>query len=261
MNNQSINEVLNRDLDSCFFSIYFLSGKLFYDMGNDYIKERTFYNIFYCNIKGERRYINTIFEDEFTKGSDWYNLFSLWKKKGCEVILHAIIPENKKLKEALSLAFPEVKTFLSCYETLRKIRTYFSTNFSCKVLMQIKNIYLAKDINDFNFQKEEFLNDASDYPFISDLTECDFKYAKKYIEIPLELRRHIFSFYFMREQIKSINKYANSKPSFSTIKEFQELLIPIIQSIELRMYCPKKEWNTVLSIVYKEQKELIYKYL
>lgn len=255
MNNQTINEILNRDLDSCFFSIYFLPGKIFSNKGNDYIKERRFYNIFYCNIKGSRRYINTIFEDDYTKTSDWYNLFSLWKKKGCEVILYAVIPNNSKLKEALSLAFPDIKVFLSCYETINKIANYFSLDYSTSLLIKIKNIYIAKDINDFNIQKQNFLESINGYSFIADLVENDFNTIKNYLDIPFLLRKHVYSFYFMRDYIKKFSGLAHSKPNFSSILEFQELIVPIIQLSEKKMYCSKKEWNDILNIVYNNRKE------
>ena len=261
MNNQTINEIRNRDLDPCLFSIYFIPCNIYINKGNDYIKEQQIYSIVACNIHGKRKYITSIFADEYEKTSDWYDLFALWKKKGLSTILFAVIPDNTYLAKALSLSFPEIKCFLSCFNTINKVKKYFSVRYSFAFIERIKNIIIAKDINEFNLKKQEFLNENIQYPFIFDLIEEDLKIASKYLDIPYILRKHIYSFYFGRDFIRKLNSISHFTPYPSSLDEFEEHLIYAIQAIELRMYCGKDEWNQIISIVYKDKKDLLIKYL
>lgn len=261
MNNQTINEINNRDLDSCFFSIYFVPCSIYSNKGNDYIKQQTIYSVVACNIHGIRRYITSIFADDYQKTSDWYSLFSLWKKRGISTIFFAVIPENKQLENALVLAFPEIKCFLSCFNTINKVISYFSVNYSCSFFNKIKNIIIAKDINEFNLKKQEFLEESENFPFIYDLIENDLKIAAEYMQIPYDLRKHIYSFYFIRDYIRKLSCISHSKPYFTSISEFEELLLSTIKTFEFRMYCGKNEWNKIINIIYSDKKDLLIRYL
>ena len=81
MNNQTLNEIIKRDLDACYFSITMIKSSIYFSFGNDYITKRNVITFVGCNINGVRKYISSVFEDEFNKTSAWYDLFLLWKKK------------------------------------------------------------------------------------------------------------------------------------------------------------------------------------
>ncbi|MGM9848612.1 MAG: transposase [Bacilli bacterium] len=261
MNNLTINEIMKRDLEKCYFSISFYPSIIYYNEGQDYIKERKVYTIIGCNIYGVRKYITSIFASDFSKGSDWYNLFSLWKKKGIETIFFAIIPNNKCIKETLKLAFPNIKTYTSYFETINKIDKFFSCSYSNDLLQKFKNIYLANDINDFEFKKQFFIDETIDKPFVFDLIANDFNIITDYIKIPISLRKHLFSFYFAREITKKLNILSHSTSYFNSLLEYIELLLPTIQTMEVRMYSSKSEWNSVITCIYNENKDLLISYL
>ena len=111
MNNQTINEINKRDLDKVFFSLTILPKDVFFNFGDDYIKKRTIYTITGCNINGVRKYITSIFEDEYSKTSDWYNLFLSFKNRGLEHIFFVSMANNKNIKSAIDLAFKIVSFF------------------------------------------------------------------------------------------------------------------------------------------------------
>ena len=82
MNNQTIDVIEKRDIDRIFFSITIISQQIFFNDGNGYIYKRNIDILIGCNINGVRKYITSVFDDEFTKTSDWYNLFLNFKSKG-----------------------------------------------------------------------------------------------------------------------------------------------------------------------------------
>ena len=74
MNNQTLNEINKRDLDKCYFSLSFSYSTIYFNDGNDYIYQRKVYTLIGCNIFGVRKYITSIFEDDFEKAVN-VNLF------------------------------------------------------------------------------------------------------------------------------------------------------------------------------------------
>ena len=56
---------------------------------------------------------------------------------------------------------------------------------------------------------------------------------------------------------KTLNVISHSKPYFYNIIEFEEQLIPTIKSFELKMYSSKKEWNSIISYLYQDHKDLL----
>ena len=99
MNNQTIDVIEKRDIDRIFFSITIISQQIFFNDGNGYIYKRNIDILIGCNINGVRKYITSVFDDEFTKTSDWYNLFLNFKSKGLKNAFF-IITDNDNIVKA-----------------------------------------------------------------------------------------------------------------------------------------------------------------
>lgn len=261
MNNQTLNEINKRDLDNCYFSISFSSSTIFFNDSKDYIYKRKVYTIIGCNVFGVRKYITSIFADQFEKTSNWYDFFLLLKKRGLTNIFFAVIPDNKYLKDAIKLAFPETYCFLSCFEIIDKIYKYFTQSYSSGFLEAIKDIFISEDINKFNLKVNDFYETYGTFPFIIDISKKYFDIAKSYFFLDFNLRKHIYSFYFNRDLCKKLTVFSHSKPYFFNINEFEQCLLPLIKTFETRMYTSKNEWNVIINLLYNYNKDLIMKYL
>ncbi len=257
MNNQTINEINKRDLDKVFFSFSILSQDVFFNFGNDYIKKRTIHTIIGCNINGVRKYITSIFDDEYTKTSDWYNLLLALKKRGLEHIFYVSMPNNQFIKNAFDLAFSNISYFYSCFSIINKLSHYMPCSYSNNILNHLKLIYLSNDINEFNVRKNELFLLYETSPFIVDILNKELNSYSSFLEYPLFIRKHIISFYFIRELTKTLNIASHSQSYFHNIIEFEEKLIPTIKSFELKMYSSKSEWNNIISYLYQDYKELL----
>ena len=260
MNNQTLNEIIKRDLDACYFSITIIKSSIYFSFGNDYITKRNVITFVGCNINGVRKYISSVFEDEFNKTSAWYDLFLLWKKKNLNDIFYFVITDNKYIKDAINLAFPDCTCLKSCFNSIDKISNFFSNSYINDSTAKLAKIYNSCDINQFNLNVSNFFEEVINLPFIKDIVKEDFKDFSSYFNMDFTLRKNIFSFYFFRDFRKSLIKLAN-KTEFSSINDFQILLINDIQRFEKRRYCPINEWNQILSILYRDRKDLISKYL
>lgn len=257
MNNQTINEINKRDLDKVLFSLTILSQDVFFNYGNDYIKKRTINVIIGCNINGVRKYITSVFADEYSKTSDWYNLLLSLKKRGLDHIFYVNMPNNKSIKSAIDLIFSNVSYFYSCFNIINKLSHYLPCSYSNNILNYLKKIYLSKDFDEFNLRKNELFILYDTSPFVIDILNKELDSFSSFLNYPLFLRKHIISFYFIREFLKSLSSASHSCPYFFNLDEFTQKLIPTIKSFELKMYCGKNEWNSILSYLYKNHKELL----
>lgn len=261
MNNQTLNEINKRDLDKCYFSISFYHSTIYFNDGNDYVYKRKVYTLIGCNVFGVRKYITSIFEDEYPQASDWYDLFQTLKSRGLETVFFSIIPNNNYLKKALKLSFPEVTFFITYLDIIEKLFRFFSQRYSSKLLSIIKSLYVADDINDFELKINEFYNDPNIQPFVKEISKEHLLNISHTFDYNFILRKNIYSFYFGREFYKKLSKISHSKPYFFDLNTFLEDLLPTIKSIETRMYCSKSEWNQVINSLYELNKDLIIKYL
>jgi len=259
MNNQTLNEINKRDLDKCYFSLSFSYSTIYFNDGNDYIYQRKVYTLIGCNIFGVRKYITSIFEDDFEKASDWYNFFQTLKSRGLESVIFSVLPNVDFIRKAIKLSFPETTIFTSCFDIVDRLFKFFSYSYSTNIYESIKHIFLAKDTNEFKLNVNDFYTDFQVQPFIIEIVSNHFKRIS--FDIDYILRKHIYSFYFNRDLYKRLAVISHSKPYFFDISSFEEELIPNIKSMESKMYCPKCEWNSVINLIYNLNKDLIMRYL
>lgn len=257
MNNQTINEIYNRDLDKVFFSFSILSQDVFFNYGNEYIKKRTIYTIVGCNINGVRRYITSVFADEYTKTSDWYNLLLSLKNRGLQHVFFVCTADNKIIKNAFDLVFKNVSYFYHCFNIVNKLSHYTVCSYSNNILSYLKKLYLSNSVDEFNIRKNDLFLIYQKTPFIVDIINKEIDSFYPFLDYPLFIRKHVISFYFIRELTKSLNTISHSQTYFYNIIEFEQKLIPIIKTFESKMYCGKNEWNSIISYLYIDYKDLL----
>lgn len=256
MNNQNINAIKNRDIDNILFSINIISHQIIFNDGNDYTYFRTVDFIIGTNINGVRKYITAVFDDEYTKVSDWYNLFIKFKSKGLSNAFF-IISDKNIIFDAFKLAFENAKPFYSIFNNIYSLSKYVSFSYTNDVFYKIRNICLSEDLALFELNKSEFFNSYSDTPFFIDKLDIELNNFIKFFNYPYLIRKHLLSYNFFKDLKIKFRSAANSKPYFTSLDEFVSLLLPTIQTFELRKYCGKSEWNQIINYLYADYKELI----
>ncbi len=193
MNNQTLNEINKRDIDKCYFSISFYHSTIYFNDGNDYIYKRKVYTLIGCNIYGVRKYITSVFEDEYSQASNWYDLFQTLKSKGLETVFFSVIPDNDYLKKAFKLSFPEVTLFITYLDIIEKLFRFFSEKYSSSLVSSIRSLYIAQDINEFDFKVNEFYNDYNVQPFVKEITKSHLTNIRKTFDFDFILIIHFIS--------------------------------------------------------------------
>ena len=144
-------------------------------------------------LQGVRKFITATIADDLPKTSDWYNFLLNLKKRNLNVILYANIPNNKQLKDAFSLAFPESEIFISCFEPINKILKYFSWNYSSKIFSSIKNIYSASSKEMAIINKDYFLDKYKDNKTIIKHVNEYLDYIMPLFDLPINIRNYIYT--------------------------------------------------------------------
>ena len=261
MNNQTVYELNNRNLDNCYFSIICFSTKILMKDGDNNINSKNMYTFYGCNLLGVRKFIGNVVSDDFPKTSDWYNYLLKLKNRHLKQVLYVVLPNNNYLKDAFKLAFKDCEIFISCFEAINKLFKYYTSGFTTNIYGIIKDIYLSETIDDYELAVTKFNEIYGDSQFILDLLSSDIKNAKTYYSYNFILRKHIFSFYFYRDTFKRLITQSHSKDSFNNSDQFTELLLDIIKTNERKMYAPKLEWINVINTIYPLKKDLIKDYL
>ena len=260
MNNKSLIELNKRDFDKCLFCLYCLPVDIFMSLDDGKVDSQTIYLFYGCNLLGKRKYLSSIIASNISSTSSWYDFFQTFKSRGLEQIIYAVLPNNKLLKDALKLSFLNVEPILSIFDTIMKISKYFSANYSSNLLTFIKNVYLGNDLADYELSLSTF-KDTYSSPFILDLVDNNLIKAKDIYYLPQHIRKNIFSYYFLRDNLKKLVVISHSKQHFSSLNDFIELCLPIFQNFETKMYCSKSDWLIVLDYLYDSKKDLIKPYL
>jgi len=262
MCNLILNELHNRKLDGCYFSIMCIPTTIYLkEGGDDFPKKKTIYIFLGTNLQGVRKYITSVISDNYSKTSDWYNLFMNLKQRNIETVLFANIPDNKPLKDALNLSFKDIKIFISCFEIINKIFRYYPKKYTSNVFNVVKNIYLSNTIKEYDDAINIFYDEFSNSKFLIDIIEPCFKTIKSYYDYNFTLRYHIFSFFFYRDTYKNLSSFSKSKSFFYSLDEYINLISNLIKKTETRMYSSKNEWIKLINIIYEDKNDLIKRYL
>lgn len=256
MNNQTIDVLNKRDIDNILFSINIISQEINFIDGNGYAYKRNINILIGCTIHGVRKYITSVFDDEFSKTSQWYELFLNLKNFGLNHAFY-IITSNDTISNAFKLAFKDGKCFYSILNNIYKLNHYISFSYTNDILEKIRKVCLSNNIDEYFIRKNNLLDLYNEFIFIKDKLEIEFNNFNKNLEYDLFIRRHLLSFYFIRDFKKKLMSSANSKDHFYSIDEYITLILPAIQKFESRMYCSKKEWNQIISLLYKDYKDLL----
>ena len=260
MNNKSLIELNKRDFDKCLFCLYCLPMDIYMSLDDGKIDTQTIYLFYGCNLLGKRKYLSSIIASNLSSTSSWYDFFQSFKSRGLEQIIYAVLPNNKSLKDALKLTFLNVQPVLSIFDTILKISKYFSASYSSDLLTSVKNVYLACDLTEYELNLASF-KESYNSPFVLDLVNDNLIKAKEIYSLPQHIRKNIFSFYFLRENLKKLIVISHSKQYFSSLDDFLDLCLPIFQNFETKMYCSKTDWLAVLDYLYDFKKDLIKPYL
>lgn len=260
MNDRTGEVLRKRRLERSYFVIYCISTKINVDSDKLYEESKKLYTFFGCTLDGKKKYISCILETEAEKTSEWYNFFQELKKRGMEQIIFALLPKNKEMRDAVKLGFPKSEIFTSCEGAIEKLLKYNSYKTKDEIYRQIRKIFIAKDIVEYELNYKDFVEKYRKYPFLMEMLEDELKNIKNNYKYSFMVRRIIYAFNYIIEMKNRFSKY-NKNEIYNNKEEFIDACAYAIFMSESALHYYKDEWSLVINEIYQEKNELIKPYL
>lgn len=249
-----------RNLERCYFTIYCISTRINLNSDRFYREPKKLYTFFGCTLDGKKKYISCVLETEVEKTSDWYNFFQELKKRGIEQIVFAQLPKNKEMRDAIKLGFPKAEIFTSYEDTMEKMLKYNSYRTKDEIYRQIRRLFIARDLVEYELNYKDFVDRYSKYPFMMDVLEDQIKSIKSNYKYSFIVRRIVYAFNYVIEMKKRFSKYSINEV-YNNKDEFIDACSYAIFMSEMAMHYCKDEWALVINEVYDAKNELIKPYL
>lgn len=260
MDNRTGEVLKKRNLERSYFVVYCISTKINLDSDRCYKESKKLYTFFGCTLDGKKKYLSCVLETEVEKTSEWYNFFQELKKRGMEHIIFALLPKNKEIRDAVKLSFPKVEIFTSCEGTIEKLLKYNSYKTKDDIYRQIRRLFIARDLVEYELNYKDFVEKYEKYPFMMDMLDEEVKSVKDNYKYSFMVRRIIYAFNYIIEMKKRFSRYSNDEV-YSNKDEFIDACAYAIFMSESSLHYYKDEWSLVLNEVYEEKNELIKPYL
>lgn len=212
------------------------------------------------DFRGRRRLLTVGLEDK-EDSRCWINKLEEINKRGVKKILFGGVPNNTLLIRSLKLMYKDINIVISDDECISKVRKYFSQNYSVTIYKELKSLYVEKTEEEYEIQKEVFYDKYMEYKFILNLIKKDIEKIKESYKYSYEIRKMIFSYYYIRDFSKKVIQVSREIGQVKNIEEIIRNMIEYIMKTEKNMYCPKKQWLEILNQLYNMYNEEIDNYL
>ena len=249
-----------RELERSYFCIYCVSIKIQMDSDKGYKDGRILYTFWGCTLEGTKKYVASILETEVEKTSDWYNFFQELKKRGMEHVIFGLLPQKKEIRDAIKIGYPEIEIFTWCENAIDKLKKYNSYKRQEEIYREIRSLFIARDIVEYELNYKDFVEKYEKYPFIMDMLGEEIKELRKNYKYAFKVRRIIYAFNYIIEMKKRFSKLTNYKV-YQNKEEFIDECAHSIYMSECAVHYYKDEWTEVINEIYEEKKELIKPYL
>ena len=246
-----------RELDRLYVVIYTIKTPIQLEVEGR-VRTRNLYTFIGITIEGRRRFltygIDVNYDTDF-----WMQQFKNITRRGTEKVLYITLGEEKG-KRAAQLSFQGVKVMPDLFKLIDKTFPYFADTYKNKMPEEIKRLYILETKEEYKKELEAFMYKYTDKEIVKILLENELKDIEKVYEIPHNIRRVIYAFYYIRDYKKQVKKEMNQVKIIEDKDLFMERLEEEIEKMEKAMYLNKVDWMKVLNELLKEEKEVV-KYL
>lgn len=243
-----------RELDKMYVVIYTIKTPVQVEIEGR-VKERNLYTFIGINIEGKRRFLT--YGIDINEDTDfWMQKFKNITRRGVEKVIYITLGEDKG-KRAAQITFPGVKVVPSLFKPIDRTFPYFADTYKNKMPEEIRKLYIYETKEEYKKELEGFMYKYGDKKIVEILLKKELEDIEKVYEIPHNIRRLIFAFYFIRDYKKEIKKEMNKVKIINDKEEFMSRFEPFIERLESTMYLNKVEWLEVLQELIIENEEVV----
>lgn len=250
----NLTQLKYRELDKFLVVIYTIKTEVQIEI-DGMVKTRNLYVLVGINTEGRRKFL-TYGIDNNEDTEFWLQKFKNIARRGVEKVMYITLGEEKG-KRAAQITFPGIKILPTAFTLIDKISPYFADTYKNKIPEEIRKLYICKNKEEYEKAKEMFMYKYKESKIVKILLEKEIKDIEEIYEIPHNIRRIIFTFYFIRDYKRMMKKEMNKKKIITNKEEFMNIFEELITAWEKTMYVSKKEWIKILEELMQINKEIV----
>ncbi|MFV0250389.1 MAG: transposase [Bacilli bacterium] len=248
MDNENIEKIKKRELNSGYIVAHAVTCMVNVNKNNVTTKKEIYY-IIGIDILGKRRLLTYGIDNDDSRY--WINKLEDIKVRGVKRIFFTNIKDNSKFSKAFKIVFQDTQLIPSVNEVVIGLQKFFSDSYTQTVYNDLAKLYIQNDYIKFEYEKSLFFEKYCDNKVVSLLVKPSIDAIDKVYDYPLNIRKMLFTYYYIRDFYKEIRKKHKHYGIISDINEFTKELIPYIQKIEKSMWCSKKELLDIIDSLHE----------
>ena len=241
--NEEVNNWKNRRLHSLYTFVY--ADCLYVPIKDDFISEKKAVYVILGIDKNGYKDILGIWIDKTESTNFWANVFEDLKTRGIKDILYMTSDGIAGFKGSLEKVFPKTQSQRCVVHLTRNIYKLCPRKESKNIIKDFKNIYTSSNIEEANFKLEIFINKCSKYYNIVKKVKDFMQYLETLFELPIEIRRVIYTTNAIESVNSSLRKVTNGKGSFPSEEALYKVLFLRIKDLKQKWSRPIQNWKTI----------------
>lgn len=244
MNILNFDDNCKRKLDETYLIVYVIENTINMKKG-DFISKSNICTLIGVDLKGYKQLLN-IYEDKINNNRYWLDCFENLKSRGIKNILFLSVGDNKNMKRAAKIAFPDIVFVDSITYIVGKFQRYTSEKSQKDTASKIHKLYIQKSLKDYELVQKSF-NDIYNNSIHKKLIEkylnnitAIYKYSQNIRNLLFKHSSNMAFYDKIRITFNNNNNYINE------LKEIYEQLGDINKYFGFTPFS-KKEWTMILN--------------
>lgn len=250
----NLTQLKYRELDKFLVVIFPIKTEVVVEI-DGMVKTRNLYIFVGINMEGRRKFL-TYGIDSNEDTEFWIQKFKNIARRGVEKVMYITLGEEKG-KRAAQITFPGIKILPTAFTLIDKISPYYADTYKNKMPEEIRKLFICETKEEYEIARNQFMHRYEKDTIVKILLEKDIKEIEEVYEIPHNIRRLVFTFYFIRDYKRIMKKEMNKEKIIINKEEFMMRFEELITTWEKTMYVSKKEWLKIVDELILIDKEIV----
>ena len=187
-----------------------------------------------------------IWIDKTESGSFWNNVFDDLKARGVKDILYMSSDGIAGFKGSLEQVFPKTQTQRCVVHLVRNIYSLCPRKNAKQIIADYKKIYTSTTLEHANIMLDEFKTKyEKDYKKIVKKAEDFMQYLEPLFELPLEIRKCIYTSNAVESVNSALRKVTRGKGAFPNNSSVYKVLYLRLKELKEKWKRPIQNWRTI----------------
>lgn len=241
--NETVDNWLNRPLEKCYVFAY--ADCLYIPIRNDInSNKKAFYVIIGVNVSGKKDVLG-IWCDKTESASFWTTVFEDLKKRGVEDILYITSDGIAGFKGSLETVFPKTISQRCVVHLTRNLYSICPKKDANRIIQAFKKIYSASNLNVAQLELKNFKSEFKGFKKVCDKVEEYMEHLSLLFELPVEIRKAIYTSNSIESVNSALRKVTNGKGSFSSEISVLKLLYLRVEELKEKWTKPIPNWKLI----------------